>query len=80
MNRSGSIGNQPADPGLVTLVDHGSPAQIALPLGGLLGQDMVGERFAPFYPAGCGPLESLGRRSISLDLGHQISSNLYYNH
>ena len=51
-------------------------AELALPLGAFLGQDMTGISFLIFYLAIRGELESFRRSAVCLHLGQNPTSDL----
>ena len=55
-------------------------AQLALPLGGLLGQDVTPVGRMALDVAGGGALKALGGPAIGLDLGHQFYTSLLIKH
>jgi hypothetical protein len=51
-------------------VEHGGIAQVALPLGRLLGEDVPPMGGIPFDFSGTGKRKTLGGPAIGFDLGH----------
>jgi hypothetical protein len=51
-------------------VQHGGIAQMTLPLGWLLGEDVPPMGGIPLDFTGAGPRETLGRPAIGFELGH----------
>src|SRR4051794_15165520 len=72
--RGGSEPEQPLHAIAVAAGDLGLVAEVALPLRGLLLEDVVLERLAPHHLAGAGDLEALGRAAVGLHLRHRGSS------
>src|SRR5690606_2920225 len=77
MSFSGSgVGHHGADTHRIRLVHlHGAP-QLALVLGGLLGEDVALERLAALDRAARTNAEPLGRALLRLHLGHGSTLNL----
>src|SRR3990172_9181024 len=62
---------------LVAVVDVGGAAQVALPLGGLLGEDVAHERLRALDRTARADLEPLRGRFLRLHLGHSIAPICY---
>jgi hypothetical protein len=65
-----SVRQQLFEPTYIRFVHGGGGAQMALPLGAFLGQDVTLVGLAPFDAAGCGHPEALGRPAVGFQLGH----------